>query len=402
MRWLIWFLLLCALATGLTLLAQMNTGYVLVTIPGRRLELSLNFALVLALSGFVAFYLLVRLLVTMVELPGRVRRLRETRRVKKAQDTLIEALQDYFAGRYGRAENAARRAMELGAPVHVGAVIAARAAHELHAPERRDAYLARLVFDPAKPDAVKAVSEARILLDERRPEEALAALATLPKKHTAALRLELRARQRAGQWEFVPALIDQLEKRDVFSGERADAERRHAYSQWIERKAADADLLKEVWRRVPERYRKDTAVAAAAASAFHAFGLCAEAQAIIERSLDVEWDSGLVNLYGECGAPETVRQIERAERWLKDHRQDGTLLLALGRLCAQRQLWGKAQSYLEASLSIEPTYSAHLELARLYDRIERADDARRHYRASLELAVGLLSRMSGGRQRRTN
>lgn len=402
MRWLIWFLLLCALATGLTLLAQMNTGYVLVTIPGRRLELSLNFALVLALSGFVAFYLLVRLLVTMVELPGRVRRLRETRRVKKAQDTLIEALQDYFAGRYGRAENAARRAMELGAPVHVGAVIAARAAHELHAPERRDAYLARLVFDPAKPDAVKAVSEARILLDERRPEEALAALATLPKKHTAALRLELRARQRAGQWEFVPALIDQLEKRDVFSGERADAERRHAYSQWIERKAADADLLKEVWRRVPERYRKDTAVAAAAASAFHAFGLCAEAQAIIERSLDVEWDSGLVNLYGECGAPETVRQIERAERWLKDHRQDGSLLLALGRLCAQRQLWGKAQSYLEASLSIEPTYSAHLELARLYDRIERADDARRHYRASLELAVGLLSRMSGGRQRRTN
>lgn len=400
MRWLIWILLLCALAVGLTLLAQMNTGYVLVALPGRRIELSLNFALILAASCFVALYLLVRLLVTMIELPGRVTRLRETRRGEKAHDTLIEALQDYFAGRYGRAENAANRAMELGAPVNVGAVIAARAAHELRAPERRDAYLARLAVDPAKPDAAKVVSEARILLDERRPEEALAALAALPKKHTAALRLELRARQRAGLWEFVPALIDQLEKRSVFSEERADAERRHAYSQWIERKAADADLLNEVWRRVPERYRKDTAVAAAAASAFHALGLCGEAQAIIERSLDVEWDSGLVNLYGECGASETVRQIERAERWLKDHREDGSLLLALGRLCAQQRLWGKAQSYLEASLSIEPTYSAHLELARLHDRIERADDARRHYRASLELATGLLNRTSGGRRRR--
>ena len=149
MRWLIWILLLCALAVGLTLLAQMNTGYVLVALPGRRIELSLNFALILAASCFVALYLLVRLLVTMIELPGRVTRLRETRRGEKAHDTLIEALQDYFAGRYGRAENAANRAMELGAPVHVGAVIAARAAHELRAPERRDAYLARLVFDPA-------------------------------------------------------------------------------------------------------------------------------------------------------------------------------------------------------------------------------------------------------------
>ncbi len=400
MRWLIWILLLCTLAVGLTLLAQTNTGYVLVVLPGQRIELSLNFALILVASSFVVLYLLVRLLVTMVELPGHVARLRETRRGEKAQLTLLEAVQDYFAGRYGRAENAAHRAMELGALVPVGAVIAARAAHELHAPERRDAYLARLVVDPENPDAAKAMSEAQILLDEQRPEEALAALAALPKKHTAALRLELRARQRVGHWDLVPALIDQLEKRSVFSRERADVERRQAYRQWIERKAVDAETLNGAWRRVPERYRKDTMVAAAAATAFHALSLCGEAQAIIERSLALEWDSGLVNLYGTCAAPEAVRQIEQAERWLQDHRDDSALLLALGRLCAQQRLWGKAQSYLEASLSIEPTYSAHLELARLYDQIERADDARRHYRASLELAVGLLNRASGGRRQR--
>lgn len=401
MRWLIWILLLCALATGLTLLAQVNTGYVLVVVEGQRIELSLNFALILLLSGFLAFYLLVRLLVTMIDLPGRVARFRKNRRREQAQEKLIEALQHYFAGRYGRAESAANRAMELGASVNVGAVVAARAAHELSAPERRDAYLAKLIVNPAKPDVVKAMSEAQILLDERRPVEALAALAVLPKKHTAALRLELRARQRAGQWEFVSALIDQLEKRGVFNEERAAAERRHAYSQWIESKSVDADVLSEAWRRVPERYRKDTTVAAAAASAFHALGLCGEAQSIIERSLDADWDSGLVNLYGECAAPEAVRQIEQAERWLRDHREDSSLLLALGRLCAHQQLWGKAQSYLEASLSIEPTYSAHLELARLYERIDRADDARLHYQSSLELAVGLLNRKSGGQRQRT-
>jgi HemY protein len=399
MRWLIWIFLLGALAIGLTLLAGMNTGYVLVALPGYRIELSLNFALILLVAGFLATYLLVRLLVTTLELPGRVARFRAERRRAAAQAALLDALRDFFAERYARAEKNANRAVELGAAADLGAIVAARAAHELRAPERRDRYLEQIPFDPAKPDAAKAISEAQMLLDERRAEDALAALARLPSRHTAVLRLELRARQRLGQWEQVPALVDQLEKRGVFNAERADTERRHAWRQLIERAAGDAASLTETWKRVPERHRRETAVAAAAALAFHAQGRCTEAQEVIERSLDAEWDSGLLNLYGECRSADALRQIERAERWLKDHREDGALLLALGRLCAHQQLWGKAQSYLEASIAVEPTYTAHLELARLYEHLDRPDAARTHYGASLELATAQLKRL-GGRRRR--
>ncbi len=400
MRWVIWIFVLGALATGLTLLASLNTGYVLVALPGHRIELSLNFALILAVTGFVAAYLLVRLLVTTVELPARVARFRAERRRTAAHGALIEALRDFFAGSYARAEKNVNRAVALGEPADLGAVIAARAAHELRAPDRREGYLARQPADPAKPDAALAVSEAQMRLEERRPEDALAALARLPTKHTASLRLELRARQRLGHWDLVPALVDQLEKRQVFSKDQADAERSHAWRQLLEREAGDVAALMATWKRVPEVYRRDTAVAGAAAAAFHALGRCAEAQEVIERSLESEWDGGLVNLYGECSGPDTLRQIERAERWLKDHRADGMLLLALGRLCARQQLWGKAQSYLEASIAIEPTCSAHLELARLHEQLDRPDAARAQYRASLDLAVAQLNRLSGGRRRK--
>ena len=400
MRWLIWILVVAALATGLTLLAQLNTGYVLVALPGHRVELSLNFALVLLVLAFVLGHLLVRLLVTAIELPGRVARFRAARRRETAHATLVDALREFFAGRYARAEKMVNQAVALGEPGDLGAIIAAHAAHELRKPGRRDEYLARLTTDPTRPDAAAAISAAQMLLDERRPEDALAALAVLPNKHTAALRLELRARQRIGQWELVPALIDQLEKRGVFSIEQADAERRHAWRQLIQRKSVDAPGLAAVWKRVPDRYCRDTVVAGAAAAAFHGLGQSAEAVAIIERSLDGEWDGGLVNLYGECGIADTLHQIERAERWLKDHRTDAVLLLALGRLCARQQLWGKAQSYLEASVALEPTYAAHLELAQLHDRLEHADAARAHHRASLELAVAQLNRTGAGRRRK--
>lgn len=399
MRWLIWILVVAGLATGLTLLAQMNTGYVLVSLPGHRIELSLNFALVLLALGFVLVYMLVRLLAVTIELPRRVARFRAARRREKAHGTLVEALREYFAGRYARAEKTVNKAVALGGPGDLGAIIAAHAAHELRASDRRDGYLAKLPRDPAKSDAAAVISAAQMQLDERLPEDALATLAVLPKKHTAALRLELRARQRIGQWDLVPALIDQLAKRDVFSTEQADVERRHAWRQLLLHKSGDADVLAETWKRVPDRYRRDSVVAGAAAKAFLAAGRTGEAAAIIERSLDQEWDGGLANLYGGCGDADTLQRIERAERWLKDHRTDSVLLLALGRLCAHQQLWGKAQSYLEASVALEPTYAAHLELAQLHEHLEHDDAARAHHRASLDLAVEQLNRPGSANRR---
>jgi HemY protein len=82
---------------------------------------------------------------------------------------------------------------------------------------------------------------------------------------------------------------------------------------------------------------------------------------------------------------EARRRIERAEKWLLEHESDPQLLAALGRLCAHAELWGKAQNYLETSLSFEESRATHLELARLLDRLERGADAQQHYRRAAEL-----------------
>ena len=77
-------------------------------------------------------------------------------------------------------------------------------------------------------------------------------------------------------------------------------------------------------------------------------------------------------------------RIERAERWLLEHPGDGRLLLALGRLCVRAELWGKAQNYLDASLSFEPGRESHLALARLFERLDKPQDANRHYRLAAQ------------------
>mgnify|MGYP003468278069 FL=1 len=105
-----------------------------------------------------------------------------------------------------------------------------------------------------------------------------------------------------------------------------------------------------------------------------------EAQDIVERALANQWDSDLALLYADIVSEKPLTQIERAETWLKTHPNDAQLLLALGKLFAAEKLWGKAQSYIEASLSIEQSRPAHAAYAQLMEKMGKSDEALRYNR----------------------
>lgn len=396
MRGLFWVILLAALAVAVTLAARYNAGYVLLVLHPYRIELSLNLLLAMLVLAFVALYLLVRVIARTLRLPSEVRAFREQRRLTRAQRALLAALRAFLEGRYAQAEKAAAELIELREHSGFAAVIAARAAHALRAYDRRDRYLARASYYTDEDQAMRAVTQAETLLDARQHQEALAALERMPRKHTAALRLELRGVQLARNWDRYLELLNQLERMQVFDEARAWELRRHAICENLARKARDAAELGEYWQRLGAREREDGKIAAAGARAFMFLGGCREAHAIIEAALERAWDSELVPLYAECYGPETIRQIERAEAWLQAHPSDAALLLVLGRLCAREKLWGKARSYLEASLAVEASVDANMELARLLEELGEAEAARACYRKSLDLARAALRRSAPG------
>ncbi|MBL8489863.1 MAG: heme biosynthesis protein HemY, partial [Rhodocyclaceae bacterium] len=103
MRALLWLLTLAALAVGLSLAARYNDGYVLFVLPPWRMEISLNLLLVLQVAGFLALYLVLRLIINTLRLPGAVQEFRARRRRDKAEGALQEGARLYFEGRYGHA-----------------------------------------------------------------------------------------------------------------------------------------------------------------------------------------------------------------------------------------------------------------------------------------------------------
>jgi HemY protein len=396
MKSLFWLLAVFAAAVALVLLGRIDAGYVLFVVPPYRVEASLLFFTVAALLAFLVLYALLRLLGHAVALPATVGAFRARRRRDRAHVALAAALQAYYEGRYARAEKHASVAFELGPTPGIAALLAARAAHQMRDFERRDRWLERAESGGPGLEAARLVSRAELALEDRDftgAREALRQVDAGSGKHIATTRMLLRAERATGGWNEVLRLADQLAKHDAISPAVAEEYRVQATVELLGRSEEDTGAFERRWRSIPSRVQAQPRVAAAGARQATALGRAALARDIIEKALGAEWSPQLVSLYGElpqqldpaARAAEARARIERAERWLRDHERDPELLAALGRLCAHAELWGKAKSFLEASLSFEPTRTAHLELARLAERLGENEDAQRHYRRAAEL-----------------
>lgn len=391
MKGLFWFVALFALAVAVALGAKLNDGYVLLVLPPWRAEVSLNLMILALLALFAAFYALLRGLALTLGLPQRVSEYRARRQREKAGLVFQDAVRLLFEGRFGQALKKASEAHAAGTAPGLSALIAARAAQRMRESEKQQGWMERATLDDPRTEAATLMLEAEMMNEARRFDEALLALERLQAKqgrHIAALRLELRARQGAGDWDGVLKLARQLDKRAALPAEVVREVRTQAHLGNIAKRAADQGLLTAYLRALPAEERSQRVVLAAA-RALVALGAESEAQKLIEAVLDTasndEWQPELVAIYGRLTGGEQTARIAKAEGWLRKHPEDARLLKALGRMCLRQRLWGKAQSYLEASLAVRDTPEGHLELARLFDQLERPEEANKHYRASAKL-----------------
>lgn len=390
MRGLFWVIALFAAAVAVAMAGRLNEGYVLIVLPPWRAEISLNFLIVALAVLFVAFYALLRTLALTLGMPKRVQAYRVRRQREKSGLVFQDAVRLLFEGRFGQALKRAGEAYDAGRAPALAALIAARAAQRLGDPERQQTWLARAKEQDVRNEAAALMLEAEMLNESRRFQEALLALDKLQGKlgrHIAAMRLELRARQGIGDWNGVLKLLRHLDKRNALPQEMVRALANKAHLANLARLEDDVQVVANYLRDLSSDERTPEVVLAGTRR-LAMLGATLQAQRLIEGLLeqadeDFLWQGELLTLYGSLQGGDEMSRIAQAERWLQQRPEDAGLLLALGRMCVRQRLWGKAQSYLEASLSVEDSQAGHLELARLDDRLERVDEANRHYRAAI-------------------
>ena len=90
-----------------------------------------------------------------------------------------------------------------------------------------------------------------------------------------------------------------------------------------------------------------------------------------ERYLDRQWDEALFSFYIEICNKNSSQPLEKVEAWLELQPRNSSILFALGKLCLDRELWGKSEGYLRASIALESSGEALTML----DIVERKKQA---------------------------
>ena len=319
------------------------------------------------------------------------RRRQQQERVRAKQDAAVVAL---LEGRYGKARQFAEEALAIPRSPGLPALIAARAALET----RDFAEAARLLGSPDAQTASLAVPrlmlEAEMKLEQARPAEALATLAALRKEaglaHGGAAP---RVARNAGRG---PLRRDSAAGRPAGEAQGLRRERRRAPAR--RRACRGARRARE---RAPRgcaptgTISPKTSVACRRSRALRRraswrWAATAKRRRSSRRASSATGIRRWSCSTRDCRTADSTRQLGEAERWLTHHNQDPALLYALGILCQREQLWGKAQTYLEASLALDDDYRTHVALGELFARLGRNDDANAHLAAALKLALAEL------------
>lgn len=387
--------LLLALAAGAAagLFLHDEAGYVLVSIGPWIIETSvLGFVALVAAGVLLAIYGS-RMLVALLSLPARVKEAAATRRARRAQESFESGLEQLLEGQWAQAEvELVRRAADHRRP-GLNYLLAARAAQRGGAPERREHYLALA----GKQDDLAALAvelvRAELMFERRDLDAALPVLQALYRKHPRhpyVVELLAETTVRLSQWEPLRQLLATPE------GPRAltPARYQELYGQALRHgllqagEAARLDALKPAWDATPPAFRARPEIRAAYLRGLARLGADAEVAAQIMQMLRQGWDPGLVDIYGELTGLDPVSQLATVEQWVNQHGEKPELLLAAGRVCTRNRLWGKARSYLDAALRIQPTADVYLALAKVCENAKQPEEAQLFYRRGLELAAG--------------
>jgi len=391
-KWLLRILVLTIIALVAVMLVRDDPGFVLIKYRDYSLETSLAFGIVVLILAMVVIYFAIRFFRGFWRLPNSMKQHSQNRRFGKSRKLLNQGLIDLAEGRFDQAEVNLIKMVEYSESPLLHYLAAARAAQLQGKHDERDSYLK--AAHEARPEAEIAigVTQAELQLAHQQLEQSLATLTHLrgiAPRHNHILRLLARVYFELEDWQSLVELLPDIRNKKLLKESILKTMEAKSFRGFLAAAKNDQQVLEQAWAKIPKAAQTDAdLILYYIKLSNHAASKSSSVEQLIIKSLGLKWDDRLVEAYGLFNASEPNEQLKRTEKWLDDYAKNENLLLALGRICVRAKLWGKAQSYLEASIGVKPMAASCLALAQLLgDQLQQKDKASKYYQKGLELCL---------------
>lgn len=374
---------LALLAAALAPVFKSDPGLVQIDFLGWTVETSMLVLVVAILLVWLLVWFVIRLWKIPRETARRVREQRAMAQLEKGLLALTE-------GDWQTAERALEKSASSHGRTTARYLAAAEAADGQDAGDRAEYYLEQADTRNRRQKFLVELTRARILVSNGEYEEARPVLEALQKqrrKHPQVLDLLSRCYSELGEWEALLKLLPVMLKTDLLDAPKAAELKRHAAIVELQ-KSATADSLQANWRALPKTMQREPEVVMAFAERAIQIEAPELTEDVVRHTLKQEWHSKLLIPYSKAGADDASKRMRQCEKWLQDHPDDAWLHLALGRLCAREELWGKAREHMVRSLELERTVAGYDALGQLLERKGELEVAMACFRNALRINQG--------------
>lgn len=376
-------ILLVLLAAALAPMFKSDPGLVQVHMFGWTIETSV---LVLVLAVLLV-WLVGALLLRLWRLPSEAaRRMGE----KRALAHLEKGLLALTEGDWRTAERALEKSTNAQGKTTARYLAAAQAADGQDESDRAEYYLEQAEGGGRKQRFIVSLTRARILCGNGRYFDARPILEDLQsrrRRHPQVLELLTECYRELGDWDGMQRILPILKKASIVDDERAEELSVQSAASKL-RQCQDIETLTASWQSLNKPTQRYSEVVRAFAERAIELGGADQTEQILRASLKREWNSALLIPYGVPGPEDATVRLKQCEKWLKMYPEDSMLHLALGRLCAGEQLWGKAREHMIRSLELEPSVTGYDSLGQLLERMGELETAAACFRNALRMNQG--------------
>ncbi len=398
MRLLLLIIISLLLAVAVGTYAEHDAGQMIITISGWTIQTSFSFFVISIVVLFLLFYFLLRMISRFWNMPGQLGSWKKGRHQRLSEKYLSRGLMALVEGNWNKAEVSLTKGAPYSQAPLVNYLAAARAAQQLGAVERRDSYLMQAYKEDPDEEVAIGLVQAELQIKQQQTEQALATLTHLHNqkpKQDQVKNMLLHTYAELKDWDAMLKLLPKVQRAGILPREQIQARQLEAYGGLLKQVGMDADKekLSNAWLNIPRKLRTEFHLIEVYTEEKLKLTDASDCEPLIHKALKKQWDIALLGLYGLVEGKDIARQLKFAEGFLSSHAREPVLLLTLGRLSVKNKLWGKARTYLEESIEINPLPEAYRTLASVLEELGEHGAAAVQYQKGLELAtVGL----SGG------
>lgn len=388
---LVLFLILLVASVWIGIEVSRHPGFVFIAYQPWMVQMPLWFAFLALFVTFTLFYFFIHFLDLFHFWWFKFKNWLRFRREHKSYSKTQHGLSLLIEGRWKKAERLLLAGVNQTMEPLMNYLGAAKAAQEQAAFARRDSYIQKAYEVAPHDDLAIGLTQAELQLEQDQLEQAAATLNRLRQsspRHPRLLKLLEKVYVRLGDWDSLQALLPSLRKAKLLTAEQLEQFEKNLYCEKLRiNHTKTLDELRKEWNDLPRYIRKNPDVVCEYVKQLSRFSDTKEMEELIRKTLKNHWQPELVTIYGSLPFANLNRQLVIVGAWLKLYGPRPELLLLLGELCVQVQLWGKAKDYFEKCLELGPNAEASLEYGKLLEHLGEPDQAMQKYKEGLaELA----------------